>query len=39
VKAIPRAFGLKSKDVRHALKKAETILKGLGEHPALEVDT
>jgi hypothetical protein len=39
VKAIFRAFDVQPKDVRHPLKKGETIPKGHGEHPALEVDT
>jgi hypothetical protein len=39
VKAITRAFDIQPKEVRHALEKGETIPKGRGEHPALEVDT
>jgi hypothetical protein len=39
IKAIARAFDVQSKDVRHALEKGETILKGRAEHLALEVDT
>jgi hypothetical protein len=38
VKVIARAFDFQPKDVRHALEKGETIPKGHGEHPALEVD-
>jgi hypothetical protein len=39
VKVISRVFDVQPKDVRHALEKSETIPKGRGEHPALEVDT
>jgi hypothetical protein len=39
VKIIARVFNVQPKDVRHALEKSETIPKGRGEHPALEVDT
>jgi hypothetical protein len=38
VKGIARAFDVQPKDVRHALEKRETMSKGRGEHPALEVD-
>jgi hypothetical protein len=39
VKVITCALDVQPKDVCHALEKSETILKGRGEHPALEVDT
>jgi hypothetical protein len=39
VKAIACAFDVQPKNVRHALEKGETIPKGCGEYPALEVDT
>jgi hypothetical protein len=39
VKFIARVFDVQPKDFRHALEKSETIPKGRGEHPALEVDT
>jgi hypothetical protein len=39
VKAITHAFDVQPKDVRHPLEKGETIPKGRGEHPALEMDT
>jgi hypothetical protein len=39
VKGIVRASDVQPKDVHHALEKGETILKGRGEQPALEVDT
>jgi hypothetical protein len=39
VKVIARVFNVQPKDVRHALGKGETIPKGRGRHPALDVDT
>jgi hypothetical protein len=39
VKAVARDFDIQPKDVRHPLEKGETIPKGCGEHPALEMDT
>jgi hypothetical protein len=39
VKVIVRAFDVQPKKVPHALEKGEIIQKGLGEHPALEMDT
>jgi hypothetical protein len=38
VKVIACYFDVQAKDVRHALEKGETLPKGCGEHPALEVD-
>jgi hypothetical protein len=39
VKVIARVCDVQPKDVRHALERSETIPKGHGEHPALEVNT
>jgi hypothetical protein len=39
VKAIAPAFDIQPKYVRQAFEKGEIIPKGLGEHPALEVNT
>jgi hypothetical protein len=39
VKVITRIFDVQPENVRHALEKSETIPKGRGEHPALEVGT
>jgi hypothetical protein len=39
VKAIARGFDVQPKDVRPVWEKGETIPKGRGEHPALDVDT
>jgi hypothetical protein len=38
VNAIVRAFDIHPKDVRRALEKGDSILRGRGEHPALEED-
>jgi hypothetical protein len=38
VKTIARAFDLQLKDVRSALEKGSAILRGRGEHAALEKD-
>jgi hypothetical protein len=38
VKAIARVFDVQPKYVHQVLEKGETIPKGCGEHPALEVD-
>jgi hypothetical protein len=39
VKVIAHVFDVQPKYVRHSLEKGETIPKGHGEHPALEVET
>jgi hypothetical protein len=36
--AITRAFDVQPKDVRHVLEKGDVILRGRGDHPALEED-